>query len=337
MTRLIAPISRSNRPLIVDWNASVNSISSSAIACRNHVTAWLGNPSRRRVLDDEVDTTIYGTTTTRTKTNPTGAPRPVETATTATIATHTAVTPSRITTLRWRSILRATIAPRPSNAARLNTFDPRTMPVPMLVWPCPDAVIAEVISGESAARATSNPSVASESRNRVANRSNRVTSRKLAQSAKTAAAGKANEANNSEDSISRPEPPQTRLRAPLVERKTRRETKVRRHQSLIGRQRTHPTSSRRRHTECRSLEYPVGRRTLPTRLPGAPGGEVSSKAARLVHLAFDLCEARWLSTTGGISLFQGDEFVAIGRAVRRRQRTISERHHCASTAGTPSK
>jgi hypothetical protein len=53
----------------------------------------------------------------------------------------------------------------------------------MVVSPRTDAVTAEAISGESAANATINPSIASERCQRPANLSRRVTSAKLAPSA----------------------------------------------------------------------------------------------------------------------------------------------------------
>ena len=47
-----------------------------------------------------------------------------------TTATHRAMTPLRATTLRCRAMLPATTPPRPSSAARLNTFEPMMTPAP---------------------------------------------------------------------------------------------------------------------------------------------------------------------------------------------------------------
>ena len=121
---------------------------------------------------------------------------------TLTSATHVAVTPSNATTFRCNCTLRATMAPSPSRAARLKTLEPRTTPAPMLPWPWAEAVTAEVISGESAASATTKPSVASVSRHRPASRSKRETKRALAPSERTAATGKTMAAEVAENCIS---------------------------------------------------------------------------------------------------------------------------------------
>jgi len=97
-----------------------------------------------------------------------------------TAATHTAGTPARTTTRRWKPIHPATTAARPSSAARLNTFDPMTTPAPTLAWPRDSAVTAEVISGASAASAATSPSQASENPARSPSRSSRETSSQLA-------------------------------------------------------------------------------------------------------------------------------------------------------------
>ena len=65
-------------------------------------------------------------------------------------------------TLRCSRIRPATTAPRPSRAARLNTFDPMTTPAPSRCWPPATAVTAAVTSGASAASAATMPSSASE-------------------------------------------------------------------------------------------------------------------------------------------------------------------------------
>ena len=72
-------------------------------------------------------------------------------------ATHTAGTPDRTTTRRWKPIHPATTAASPSSAARLNTLDPITTPAPTLAWPRASAVTAEVISGASATSAATSP------------------------------------------------------------------------------------------------------------------------------------------------------------------------------------
>ncbi len=178
------------------------SCSSSATASRSQATARRGTRSRSKVTTDEADTTMYGTTTRRARTRPTPALTRPETTTRLTSATHVAVTPSNVTTLRCNCTRLATIAPSPSRAARLKTLEPRTTPAPMLPCPWADAVIAEVISGESAARATTKPSVASVSCHRLARRSSRETNRALAPSDRTAAAGKTMAAERAENCIS---------------------------------------------------------------------------------------------------------------------------------------
>ncbi len=94
-----------------------------------------------------------------------------------TTATHRAMIPLRATTLRCRAMLPATTPPRPSSAARLNTFEPMMTPAPTFCWCCASAVAAEVISGASAASAATMPSSASDSPSRSPIRSSLVTRR----------------------------------------------------------------------------------------------------------------------------------------------------------------
>ena len=138
----------------------------------------------------------------------------METTTTLTRATHVAVTPSSATTPRCNCTLLATMAPSPSRAARLKTLEPSTTPAPMFACLWTEAVIAEVISGESAASATTNPNIASVRCHRPARRSNRETNTALAPSEKTAATGKMMAAEVVENCISVPHGGESRCPGP---------------------------------------------------------------------------------------------------------------------------
>ena len=96
-----------------------------------------------------------------------------------TTATATATVPASRTTLRCNPMRPATTAPRPSRAARLNTFDPMTTPAPSRCWPVAVALTAAVTSGASAASAATMPSNASDRPSRSPTRSSRDTSSQL--------------------------------------------------------------------------------------------------------------------------------------------------------------
>src|ERR1035438_7570262 len=94
-------------------------------------------------------------------------------------AIQIATKPPRTTTLLCRATKPEITAPRPRSAAKLNALEPMTTPAPMERWCWEIAVIEDVISGASAARAATTPRSASESPNRSPTRSRRVTSSQL--------------------------------------------------------------------------------------------------------------------------------------------------------------
>src|SRR5579872_7186504 len=99
----------------------------------------------------------------------------------ATKAMLTATNPSNTNTSRCNRMRPAVIAPSPRRTARLNAFEPITIPIPIVRWPRATPVMAAVISGPSAARAATRPRAASRNPRRAATRSNLETSTTLAE------------------------------------------------------------------------------------------------------------------------------------------------------------
>ena len=125
-------------------------------------------------------TTRYGTSTAAFASRPASGVSTPTTTSRHIAAIHVPTAPDSSTTRRCSAICPATIAARPSIAARLNTFEPITTPAPTLACPWPSAATAAVISGASAASAASTPSRASDIPARSPSRSSRVTSTQLA-------------------------------------------------------------------------------------------------------------------------------------------------------------
>src|SRR5215469_12403971 len=159
--------------------AGSSSSSSSATAEASQLIHRRGSPKRTRTRQQCARTSTYNATTTAASPSPAAADRTLDTTPTHTPAVPMATIPPRITTLRCRLICPATTAPRPSSAARLNTFDPMTTPAPTRCWWLATAATTAVTSGASAASAATRPSNASDRPRRSPTRSSRETSSQL--------------------------------------------------------------------------------------------------------------------------------------------------------------
>ncbi len=176
-TRAATASSTSTRRPCGGWMISSSSCSSSEMATASHDCqrrAIGRRPSRSRPTPRMIR---YGSNTRSTAARPAAGGMAPVVVIRQTAATQSPTTPPSRTTLRCRAMLPATRAPRPSNAARLNTFEPMMTPAPTFCWCWDRAATAEVISGASAARAASTPSSASDRPSRSPIRSSLVTSR----------------------------------------------------------------------------------------------------------------------------------------------------------------
>src|SRR5262249_40084494 len=115
--------------------------------------------SRAGLIDSSA---TYGPKTTTRRIAATIASSAPSTSAVAIPATSNAAVPLKTSPWRWTATCPATTALSPSNAARLNTFEPTTTPTPRRRWLAATAAIAVAISGASAPSAVRIPCSPSE-------------------------------------------------------------------------------------------------------------------------------------------------------------------------------